>query len=77
MALSLDKKYKLQRKEYTFEEALNIAEGNENKIIESKVTGYKYKFKDKTLGFIAKCGDWVEISGFEYKEIKGKWYVND
>ena len=41
MALSLDKKYKLQRKEYTFEEAFKAYE--EGKEIESVISAYRIK----------------------------------
>ena len=55
-------KYKLERKEYTFEEAFKAYE--EGKEIESCFSGQKFKIYS-----------WEDI--FNTKEIKEKWYIND
>lgn len=79
MALSLDKKYKLQRKKYTFEEAFKAYE--EGKEIESE--SYKYKKCNRADCFklIRSIKDeWIKCEdGFEIHldEIRGKWYIND
>lgn len=67
-------KFKLKRKEYTFEEAFKAyEEGNE---IES--ISYRYKKineQDKYYSKLAK--EWIENDTFGVDEIKGKWYIND
>lgn len=55
-------KYKLKRKEYTFEEAFNAYK--EGKEIESCFSGEKFRIYS-----------WEEI--FNVKEIAEKWYIND
>ncbi|MGG7215380.1 hypothetical protein ACQPUY_17515 [Clostridium nigeriense] len=71
--------YKLQRKEYTFEEAFK--EYEEGKEIESE--SYKYKKCNGADCFklITSIKDeWIECEdGFEIHldEIRGKWYIND
>lgn len=71
-------KYKLQRKEYTFEEAFKAYE--EGKEIESKE--FKYKKINGIDGFklIREKYGWNECEdGFEIHldEIRDKWYIND
>lgn len=72
-------KYKLQRKEYTFEEAFKAYE--EGKEIES-CEGCKFKRCDKDVVLIIDfAGDKIKRSSceelFSIKEIRGKWYIND
>lgn len=74
MALSLDKKYKLQRKEYTFEEAFKAYE--EGKEIESNYSGCRYK-KEKGKDTFMFLADWREFDSIDLEEIRGKWYIND
>lgn len=65
-------KFKLQRKEYTFEEAFKAYE--EGKEIESCVEPCKYK-----NGEFKANGDsaWLELRAIPLREIRGKWYIND
>ena len=74
-------KYKLQKKEYTFEEAFKAYEnGKEIENIERKV-----KFKKKITGLcFYKFGHsekWLVINDdtniFSIDMIRGKWYIND
>lgn len=73
-------KFKLQRKEYTFEEAFNSKEIA--KEIESLVSGIKYKkYNENTMMFKDKdMDDFAGISNdnaiFSIDEINGKWYIN-
>lgn len=70
----LDVKYKLQRKEYIFEEAFKSYE--EGKEIESK--SYRYKKineQDKYYSKLAK--EWIDHDSFDIDEIVGKWYINE
>ena len=74
------KKFKLQRKEYKFDEAFKAYE--EGKEIENIVT--KYKFKKSNDGMIKitqRSGNITltnESSVFvTIDEIRGKWYIND
>ena len=71
--------YKLQREEYTFEEAFKAYE--EGKEIEScEECRFKLIDKDNTL-IIDFAGDEMKYSNktelFSVKEIRGKWYIND
>jgi hypothetical protein len=71
-------KFKLQRKEYTFQEAFKAYE--EGKEIESKE--FKYKKINGIDGFklIREKYGWNECEdGFEIHldEIRDKWYIND
>jgi len=72
-------RFKLLRKEYTFEEAFKAYE--EGKEIES-CEGCRFKLtdKDNTL-IIDYAGDEMEYRNktelFSVKEIRGKWYIND
>ena len=74
------RKFKLQRKEYTFEEAFKAYE--EFKEIEDyrgvkykKIDGIDhYKFKcEKSFNAKADADDYW----FSFDEIRGKWYIND
>lgn len=76
MALSLDKKYKLQRKEYTFEEAFKALE--EGKEIESAESLGKYKKIGDIYKTNNRLGEWIFAgNSLNFHEIKGKWYIND
>lgn len=71
--------FKLQRKEYTFEEAFKAYE--EGKEIES-CEECRFKLIDKDTTLIIDCvGDEMEYSNkrelFSVKEIRGKWYINN
>lgn len=73
-------KFKLKRKEYTFEEAFKAYE--EGKEIESVITAYAmkklengtFKISQKSDEFHTKKEGEVIIT---LQEIKGKWYIND
>ena len=67
--------YKLQRKEYTFEEAFKAYE--EGKEIES--CKYKYKkIKEKDMCYLKEGKRWIEgYPAFKLEEIRGKWYINE
>ena len=68
-------KFKLQRKEYTFEEAFKAYE--EGKEIESCYSQYKYK-KEGGLDLYSKTGnEWYGEDNFEIDEIRGKWDINN
>lgn len=72
-------KFKLQRKEYTFQEAFKAYE--EGKEIES-CEGCKFKRCDKDVVLIIDfAGDKIKRGSceelFSIKEIRGKWYIND
>lgn len=66
--------FKLQRKQYTFEEAFNAYE--EGKEIES--CNYRYKKINGEDGFYSKVsGEWVEDDiTFNCEEIRSSWYIN-
>lgn len=67
--------FKLQRKEYSFEEAFKAYE--EGKKIESCYSQYKYK-KEERLDLYSKTEDeWYGKDSFEIDEIRDKWYIND
>lgn len=67
--------FKLQRKEYTFEEAFKAYE--EGKEIESCYSQYKYK-KEGGLDLYSKTeNEWYVEDRFEIDEIRGKWYINN
>lgn len=73
--VNLNCKYKLQRKEYTFEEAFKAYE--EGKEIESCYSQYKYK-KEGGLDLYSKTeSEWYGEDSFEIDEIRGKWYINN
>lgn len=74
-------KYKLQRREYTFEEAFKAyEEGKEIESIRSKV-----KLKKKDDGLFAYKFEYMEkwlimsedIATFSIDAIRDKWYIND
>lgn len=66
--------FKLQRKQYTFEEAFKAYE--EGKEIES--CNYRYKKINGEDGFYSKVsGEWVEDNiTFNCEEIRSSWYIN-
>ena len=71
-------KYKLQRKEYTFQEAFKAYE--EGKEIESKEFKYKKINGIDSFKLIREKYGWNECEdGFEIHldEIRDKWYIND
>ena len=81
MSFENDTKYKLQKKEYTFEEAFKAYEnGKEIENIEGKV-----KFKKKITGLcfykFEHSEKWLVIDDdaniFSIDMIRGKWYIND
>ena len=67
-------KYRLKRKEYTFEEAFKAYE--EGKKIESCYSQYKYKKEDGVDLYSRRENKWYEGANFEIDEIRGKWYIN-
>lgn len=69
-----DTRYTLKRKEYNFTEAYKAYK--EGKEIESLVSGYRLKIIDDVDMFYSTNG-WENIKTVEYKEIDGKWYIND
>lgn len=74
-------KFKLQRKEYTFEEAFKAYE--EGKEIESVIAGTKFRRQESTEGKVFDSywddavGCWWKFVGFDLDLIRGKWYIND
>lgn len=81
MLMSNNDKFKLQRKEYTFEEAYKKAkEGAE---IQSLASNIKYKkYDENTMMFKDKdMDDFAGISNdnaiFSVDEIQGKWFINN
>lgn len=81
MLMCNDDKFKLQRKEYTFEEAYKKAkEGAE---IQSLASNIKYKkYDENTMMFKDKdMDDFAGISNdnaiFSVDEIQGKWFINN
>lgn len=66
--------FKLQRKEYSFEEAFKAYE--EGKEIESRYSQYKYKKEDGVDLYSRRENKWYEEANFEIDEIRGKWYIN-
>ena len=69
-------KFKLQRKQYTFEEAFKAYKNG--KVIESCVTGDKYTWNGLT-DLICKNGSdgYSKLKSIYIEEIKGKWYINN
>lgn len=66
-------KFKLRRKEYTFEEAFKkLKVGKE---IESVITKEKYRIIESEFKFPK--GDPGKNIVISYREIEGKWYIND
>lgn len=77
--IKLNAKFKLKRKEYTFEEAFKAYE--EGKEIES-VEGIKYRKKDEESIYVTDYDgnttlDLNEDGIFSITEIKGEWYINE
>lgn len=67
--------FKLQRKEYSFEEAFKAYEGG--KEIESCYSKYKYK-KINGIDLYSKTeNDLYDADNFGINEIRDKWYIND
>lgn len=67
------RKFKLQRKEYTFEEAFKAYESG--KEIESCEILCKYKNGKFNLGESNPI--WLELRSIPLRGIRGKWYIND
>ena len=76
VAIRGENKYRLKRKEYTFEEAFKAYENG--KVIESCVTGDKYTWNGFT-DLICKNGadGYSKLKSIYIEEIKGKWYINN
>ena len=72
MLMSNNDKFKLQRKEYTFEEAFKAYE--EGKEIESCYSGVKYLIQH---GGSDCYSDGRKTNLIEFNEIRGKWYINN
>lgn len=72
-----DMKFKLKRKEYSFQEAFKAYE--EGKEIESKYNTIRYKkIKNELTCFSKYYGSWVKSDvGFSVNSIREKWYIND
>ena len=74
-----DAKFRLKRKEYSFDEAFKAYE--EGKEIESKHSKYKYKKIDNEDHVYIKETDYwlkrIEDEIISFNEIRGKWYIND
>ena len=68
-------KYRLKRKEYTFEEAFKAYE--EGKEIESRYNHYKYKKIDGVDAYSKTKNDLYKADSFGINEIRGKWYINN
>lgn len=73
-------RFKLQRKEYTFEEAFRAYE--EGKEIESVLSTDRFKkskIEDKKFDCFWDEGvkNWFKFRTFELEEIRDKWYIND
>lgn len=68
-------KYRLKRKEYTFEEAFKAFE--EGKEIESRYNQYKYKKIDGVDAYSKTGNDLYKADSFGINEIRGKWYINN
>jgi hypothetical protein len=75
-AVGINQKFKLKRKEYSFEEAFKALE--EGKEIES-ITQYRYKKAGDGYKFYSKdIGEWWKCSScLSFEELKGKWYINE
>ena len=67
--------FKLQRKEYSFEEAFKAYE--EGKEIESRYNKYKYKKIDGVDAYSKTGNDLYKADSFGINEIRGKWYINN
>lgn len=71
--------FKLQRKQYTFQEVFKAYE--EDKEIESICSGYKYKKENGEDKFFSTSSDkWVKAYDntlFNMIEIRGMWYINN
>ena len=72
VGINLNVKYKLQRKEYTFEEAFKAYE--EGKEIESCYSGGTYKLQN---GGSDCFGGGQKKSTIAFSEIRGKWHINN
>lgn len=68
-------KYRLKRKEYTFEEAFKAYE--EGKEIESRYNQYKYKKIDGVDAYSKTKNDLYKADSFGINEIRDKWYINN
>ena len=67
VAIRGENKYRLKRKEYTFEEAFKAYENG--KVIESCVSVEVYSLEREKRK--------LQSILFDIKEIRGKWYIND
>lgn len=79
IGIKKEKKFKLKRPQYTFQEAFEAFE--EGKEIESCESGFKFEiYEDATK--IKREGyktiyEYKAVKIFSTEEIKGKWYIND
>ena len=67
--------FKLQKKEYSFEEVFKAYE--EGKEIESCYSKYKYKKIDGVDAYSKTKNDLYKADSFGINEIRGKWYINN
>ena len=80
IGIMLDDIFVLDKKKYTFEEAMKALK--EGKEIESCYSEIKYVMSPKgnqfVLYFDTACEDWqISIHMFSYQEILGDWYINN
>ena len=69
-------RYKLKRKEVSFQEAFKAYE--EGKEIESKSTDFRYKkINGESKYYSNYDGSWQMNKEFQIEEVEGKWYIND
>lgn len=75
---TVHEKYELERQKVTFQEAFEAYE--EGKEIESCVNNCKYIKEDGIDKFKDLCDEdwqvWFGGGGFDFDEIRGKWYIN-
>lgn len=80
VGVNLNDIFVLERKKYTFEEAMKALKKGD--IIESCYSKIKYTISPKgnqfVLYFDTACEDWqISIHMFSYQEIVGDWYINN
>ena len=80
VGVNLDDIFVLDKKKYTFEEAMKALKKGD--MIESCYSGTKYAMSPRegetVLYFDTACEDWqTSIYMFSYQEILGDWYINN
>lgn len=79
IGIKKEKKFKLKRPQYTFQEAFKAFE--EGKEIESCESGFKYEIYEDATKIKRKdyktIYEYKAVKIFSTEEIKGKWYIND